>query len=436
MKKRRILGVVMLIGFSLLSPVKAEDTNSAAAAEDMPRLVPYVDYSGDLWTRPVLTGDWGGTRQELMEKGLRFDINLTQTFQHNWAGGTKYESTYQGGLDFGLQLDTGKMDLWPGGLLKIRGETRFGQANNLNTGSLLPVNTDSLFPVPGEDITTLTDLYYIQFLSPQIAAMGGKMSLRDTNIFASNETEQFLNTAFNFNPVIGTTFPLCFLAAGVIVLPTDWLNVTTLVLDSEGHANHCGFPEAFQRGTSVYQVAEVTVKPGGLTGHQRVGWTWSDKSSLQFSQDSRVLLKAIITGDTSELTRKSSDWSFFYDFDQYLYTVPGTKDRGFGLFGRFGVSDGEANPTETFYSLGMGGKGMIPGRENDTFGIGYYFLNITDKLPRLMQSRVDDEQGVEMYYNIAVTPWLHITPDIQIINPVIDRVDTTVVAGVRMKIDF
>ena len=274
----KILGLVILLGTFLLSPVKAEDTGSDATAEDMPRLVPYIDYSGDLWIRPALTGDWGGLRQELMEKGLRFDLNLTQTFQHNWAGGTKYESSYQGGLDFGLQLDTGKMDLWPGGLLKIRGEIRFGRANNLNTGALLPVNTDSLFPVPGEDITTLTDLYYMQFLSPQVAVLGGKMSLRDTNIFASNETEQFLNAAFNFNPVIGTTFPLDFLAASVIVLPTDWLNLTMLVLDSEGHANHCGFPEAFQRGTSVYQVAEVTVKPGGLTGHQRVGWTWSDQT--------------------------------------------------------------------------------------------------------------------------------------------------------------
>ena len=101
-----------------------------------------------------------------------------------------------------------------------------------------------------------------------------------------------------------------------------------------------------------------------------------------------------------------------------------------------GLSDEEMNPTEAFYSLGLGGKGMICGRENDTFGIGYYYLNITDKLPKLDQPRLDDEQGVEIYYNIAVTPWLHITPDIQIVNPASDRVDTTVVAGVRMKIDF
>ena len=49
-----------------------------AAKPANPRLVPYVDYSGDLWHRPALTGDWGGARQKLMDKGVsaRQHINL------------------------------------------------------------------------------------------------------------------------------------------------------------------------------------------------------------------------------------------------------------------------------------------------------------------------------------------------------------------------
>jgi porin len=48
----------------------------------------------------------------------------------------------------------------------------------------------------------------------------------------------------------------------------------------------------------------------------------------------------------------------------------------------------------------------------------------------------DNEQGVEAYYNIAVTPWLKITPDLQVISPLRDGVNCTWVAGLRMKIDF
>ena len=64
-------------------------------------------------------GDWGGPRQQMMDKGLRLDISLTQILQGVLSGGVTEKLRYQGGLDLVFQLDTGKADLWPGGLLKI-----------------------------------------------------------------------------------------------------------------------------------------------------------------------------------------------------------------------------------------------------------------------------------------------------------------------------
>lgn len=403
---------------------------------EMPRLVPWLDYTGGLWHSAGLTGDWFGTRQQLMDKGIRFDMSLIQTLQGNWAGGTDYDYPYQGNVRYGVQIDTGKAGLWPGGLFVACGETRYGNSNSLKTGALLPVNTASLFPEPEKDITALTNLYYMQFLAPWVGVMAGRMSLRESNIFSSNETEQFMNTAFNFNAALATTFPLVALGGGVIFRPADWLTVSTLAIDSEGTADHSGFDTVFERGTTIYQKAEFMIKPFGLTGHQRIGWTWSDRSRIQFEQNPRNLIGAIITKSTAGLERKGHDGSFLYDFDQYLYMPPGKKDQGFGLFGRFGLTDGEVNPVQEFYSIGLGGKGMIPGRDNDSFGVGYYYLAISDKLPRVIERRTQDEQGVELYYNVAVTPWLHITPDLQVIEPARENVDTTVVAGVRMKIDF
>ena len=109
--------------------------------------------------------------------------------------------------------------------------------------------------------------------------------------------------------------------------------------------------------------------------------------------------------------------------------VPGKKDQGFGLFGRFGFTDGEVNPVQEFYSIGLGGKGLIPGRDNDSFGVGYCYLSVSDDLPRVIERRTQDEQGMELYYNVAITPWLHITPDLQVVEPTREKVDITVVAG-------
>jgi len=423
----------------------ADATSSAppasAPATEYPRLVPWVDYSGDLWHRPALTGDWWGARQQLMDKGIRFNVNLTETIQGNIHGGDTRRAFYQGGLRYDIDVDTGAAGLWPGGLLHVRGETQYGNNNLLASGALMPVNADALFPV-ADQITCLTELNYTQFVAPWLGFVAGKISPRDANVFAHDETTQFMNMAFMCDPVIDTTIPLDFLGAGVILIPTDWFNLTTLVLDTEGTASRSGFDTVFKRGTTVMQMAEFTIEPFGQKGHQRIGWTWSDKSRVELQQNNRLIIRDLILeklglGPGPTLKHKSSDWCILYDFDQYLYTKPGTKDQGIGIFGRVGFGDEDVNPIGQFYSIGIGGKGMIPGRNYDTFGVGYYFVSVSDDFGPVLSRFVEDEQGVELYYNIQVTPWLHITPDLQVIEPGRSQFsETAVVAGIRIRVDF
>lgn len=47
---------------------------------------------------------------------------------------------------------------------------------------------------------------------------------------------------------------------------------------------------------------------------------------------------------------------------------------------------------------------------------------------------VGDEQGVEVYYSYAVTPWFHFTGDLQYINP--PREENALIAGLRANIRF
>jgi porin len=93
------------------------------------------------------------------------------------------------------------------------------------------------------------------------------------------------------------------------------------------------------------------------------------------------------------------------------------------------------NPVGQFYSREVGGKGMIPRRDNDTFGVGHYHLGLSDKLGLITSRFIGDEQGEEVYYSIQVTPWLHVTPDIQFINPGRTIEDQAVAGGLRMRID-
>ncbi len=62
---------------------------------------------------------------------------------------------------------------------------------------------------------------------------------------------------------------------------------------------------------------------------------------------------------------------------------------------------------------------------------------MSDKIPNLGLNLLDDQgTGVEMFYNIEVTPWFHLTPDFQIIEPGRTAVDTVYINGIRALLDF
>ena len=65
-----------------------------------------------------------------------------------------------------------------------------------------------------------------------------------------------------------------------------------------------------------------------------------------------------------------------------------------------------------------------------------YYLTFSDKIPRIVRDRLGSTHGFEVFYNIEVTRWLHITPDFQIIKPANKSLDTAYIAGVRVRIDL
>lgn len=457
----------------------ADDAPSSPTSQPMSlqSLIPVLpDYSGDNWKRSHLTGDWGGLRTELAEQGILFDIGTTQVTQGNAHGGkdTHNAFRYSGSVDYKLSLDTARMGLWPGGLIVLRGETQFGQSINPKVRSLGSPNYDALLPIPNEGgKTTLSEFYVTQALSEKVVIAAGKMDLTigDDNVFAHDENTQFLNTAFRINPILFPAAPYTTMAAGVILLPTNWLTITTFVADNDpdGAVTKTGFNTAFhdRNWLSIMQEYTFKWKPFDKPGHQRFGWFYTTRDIADFGGDPRLQLPSniqrtgllpgnigpfrlpkpprrfrslrlgdsILSADGPD--KRPDDWGLYYNFDQFLYTEDGDSDQGVGVFGRFGWSTGESNPIEEFYSIGMGGKGSIPYRDRDTWGLGYYMINMSDGLSTLMG--IDAEQGTELFYNIEVTPWLHISPSLQVIvDPGAgfrDR-DVAIVYGLRAQMTF
>jgi porin len=357
------------------------------------------------------------------------------------------------------------MGLWPGGLFAFHGETKIGDNINPKVGSLIPPDFQGLLPVPGDPgMTTLSEFYVMQALSEQFVILAGKLdgtSLLDQNAFASNQRTQFMNTGLRINPTLFYSVPYTTMGALAVWLPTKWLQISTAVADNDpdGAATTTGFNTAFH-GRDWYTVGQefdFTIKPFGKTGHQRLGWFWTSRDFPEIGGDGRIQFPRIIgprlidrrslprwarvlrlgsqVYSLTDLETSADTWGLFYNFDQFLFTEADDPEQGVGILGRFGYG-GEPNIFEQFYSIGVSGTGSIPTRDRDTWGVGYYHANINDDT--LSGLSLHSEQGVEVYYNIEITPWCHITPDLQVIvDPGgSDRHDVAVVYGLRMQVTF
>lgn len=425
--------VVVLTGGMALATEQAAAESPKPAANTTP-------YSGGLWDRTTLTGDWGGMRNDFAMKGITFDATLTQSWQKVVDGGTNKSGEYSARYNGTMHLDFQKMGLWRGGFLMVEVEGRYTEASaNHNTGALMPVNMSDIYPEPGEkgEQLTVPAVVYTQFLSESLGLVGGKLdniANCDKNEFAHGKGDtQFMNMAFNLNPALTLAAPPYTWGGGVIILPTqnphEWV-VSAVGMKTLGEASTSGIDDIDSGPTTLAAETRLTTDFFGMTGHQLVGYAHSDKDFTSLDQNLKgILIEGLPVGT------RSGSWAAYYNFDQYVYEPDKGSGRGAGVFGRFGTTDGEANPVHYFASVGIGGKGICPDRPLDRVGIGYYYLWMANQeAPNSLG--YGDTKGVEAFYNIALTKWVYLTPDIQVIDPSKISVDTAVIVGARLQMVF
>jgi porin len=392
------------------------------------------------------------------------------------SGGRNTGSNFWGNLDYTLNLDTQKLGWWPGGFFKFQGDTGLGSNIFKDSGALVPVNTAALLPGVNDRTTALMNATLTQFLSPQFAVFLGKINTLDSagTEFYGDYRTQFLNIGTSF-PMVLEQVPISAFGGGVLAIPREDILLSATVLDPTGTPDNDNLGNAFSQGVLVIGSGGLTVKPFGLVGHQSIGVSWNNEQRFSLTQDPTNLATLLLQerfprlanpGPTLEgilaqsfpnllvpaqpANRSSSSWAVTYAFDQYLWQPDSNPHHGIGVFFAFGASDGNPNPINYSLLSGLGGKGVVPGRPDDTFGVAFARTQVSSAfLPFLRQQLnlgLQHEDALEMYYNISATPWLNVTADLQIVNPALKRaqnesgrlanVDTAVVAGARLRVRF
>lgn len=400
----------------------------------------------NVWARPRLTGErW---RDPLVDRGLTVDIDTTWTVQGIASGGypdrvasvlgdeDDVEQTASANLL--LEFDTGQAGLWSGGTFALGAEGRVGSSVLTRTGGIAAVNNDALFPnvVDRYDQETIavTGFTYTQELGAGFSVFGGLLNTAegDDNAIAGSalSNQHFLNSALLYSLTEDATVPNVAPGAGILFEPTESVSGSFSVFGTTERAGEDPFDD--YKGTTFSTEWTIGHDLAGRGGAQTIGFLYGihgDRTAVTTGR--RSLLESILVGQPLPSTGDDT-WSLYYNAHQY---VAGDEERGWGPFVRWGVSDGDPNPVRWSAAGGLGGIGLLPGRDRDAWGLGVYGIGASDE-ELLDVLGIDDEVGGEAYYGVQMTGWMQVTLDLQVIDPGLPRAGTAWVLGTRAHVEF
>ncbi len=411
-------------------------TGCPAPAPETPPAPP--PFGGPFLERSKLLGDWGGVRSGLREHGVTFDIYSTNFYTGVTSGGLQDTFDYRGRMDYLMNVDGEKAGLWKGSFITLHGESVYGNSINKSTGTLLPINLAQSLPGGNGSVTALTGVKFTQALSESLIVYGGKINTLDNFnqpfTGGGRGVDGFMSAAFLFNPIFARTVPYSTFGAGFAYLKDLQPVFSFSVFDTNNTPTTSGFNSFFNNGVTIVPQLNIPTLFFGLPGHQGISGTYSSGRFTNIEPSS--FINPILGLPPAPL--KTGSWSLAYNFDQALYVAPDNPKQSWGTFGNLGLADTNPSPFRWFANIGLGGSSLLPGRKMDTFGVGYFYLALNDSLkqlaPRLFPLR--NEQGVEVFYNAAITPWFHLSPDLQVVLPSQVRAQSLLSVGLRAKIDF
>jgi porin len=386
--------------------------------------------------RDTLTGDWGGGRTWLKEHGITLKPRLTQFYQGLSAGDDDHGYDYGGKADLLLNTELAKLGFWDGFSMTVHAEYNFGQSVNGAGGTIAPVSTALYLPgMEGADAFDLSSVYLGQTFSDAVSLVFGKINMIDIAsgkpFMGGAGIDAFWNITFAAPPS-GTVPPYLF--GALLSMRTEPATFGLWVYDPNSVANQSGFEDPFGDGVTFRGSVEFPVTIASRSGHQGFVALYSTKDGTDLEDLDDLLLPAPTPGTVGV---KDSRYYFAYTFDQYLYQSKENPKEGVGLFGQFGISDG--NPNRLYWSalVGVGGTGLIPGRSRDNWGVGFYYDAVRSYLKESLESTltIRDEKGWELFYNFFVTQWLTMGADVQLIDPSLAD-ETAVFSGLRAVIRF
>jgi len=403
----------------------------------------------DVWTRDKLTGDWGGWRTDVLDHGIDIDLRLSLYYQNVASGGVDQNDEYGGTMDYRFNTDLRKLfGFWEGLSADIHARSRFGNDIGLDAGGMTLPNTGLLMPAPGDyDGTDITGLTVNQFFPVGQEHLGmltlGKLDILDAVSLFFPHVGYGQEGFWNVNALI-SALPW-FGAVNGLSLYGGWLATINkehkigqsaiLVTGTENVTTEWGnLSDSFDDGTWIAAFHRFLYKLDDKPGYFMVFGGFSTRD--QPSNDPHDFV--IIPGQGIVDTDEENPWDIAAYVSQVFWQAKGDPNRKATLL--IGGTAGPDDPQFAQYNFftAVEAYGPMASRPHDRMGVSFWHNWLSDEFKDLVSPVIDlrDTWGFELYYNIALNKWLHLTPDIQFIRNEFKGDDLAVVPGVRLVMDF
>lgn len=378
-------------------------------------------YLDELAEDQTLTRHWFGHGAALEEAGVQLTLNLWVAVQGNVLNGPPRTAGTTGQYELGGHFDLERLAGIDGAGVYLEVDGGWDYTTGL-LGELSGINGEFIY----SNGVVVSHLWYQQsFLDDRLRFRIGKLNITDGmnfhgqtvafdgNLYANFGGTQFLNTALINNPSIA--IPQDGLGAVLLVEPVDRLYVAVSGSNASADGLSAGFSSAFGTDAKWLGIVETGMAieldspHGPLPGQFNVGYWYSGLRGLP------------------------NGWGVYLGMNQLLYREGPDDEQGLGIFARYGYSNGAPNGIEHFWSLGGQYRGPIPGRDDDIVGLGWAqaFTNGSAGFT------APYEGVLETYYRAEITPWLYVSPMLQlIVNPGSTSSPTGLVLGLRGQIVF
>jgi len=373
---------------------------------------------------------------EVRSSASSYEATWTHFVGSAVAGDGSSALLYGAKLDGYATVDGRDLRLWNGLTINAHAEFNYGNnLNNVNSGVLLPVNTALAFP--GSDEADFDLAVSITQSIGRASLTVGKINMIDrvsrTPLVGGGGREGFQHIAFAGPPSIFTP-PSIF--GALLSFPVNRLSVSVGIWDAQSAVNRWGFSDLFEEGVAGMVSVTLPVTIAGRLGFQSLTLMGDNKRGLDLDDIPDLLLPPESEAAVGE---RRGGWLVRYAFQQFIRQDPANPARGWGIFGKLSLWDGNPTPLRWSMNLGVTGSPPIAARPRDRFGLAYFRVSASSALRNGLAPilGLGPEQGAEAFYTFDVARGrVRATITVQIVDPVIKSAKTAGFLGLRTLARF